>query len=143
MKRFAILSLFLILGCAPRESLPEVGDAFSVPPGADHLMIGSSQLSPYRKVRVGGIAYDVAVNREGKVAYVGTDDPKFTTPEGLPVGATLADVLAAGAAQPRSEPGWAYHTELPSGWSAGFVVGPEMTGGPLQPSSKVVWFFKR
>ena len=106
-------------------------------------MEASAQLSPYREVRVGGVLYRVAVDKEARVSYVETFDRAFRTPEGLAVGSTLEDVLATGAEPPWGEPGWAYHTKLPSGWSAAFVAGRERTDGPLEPASRVVWFFRR
>jgi len=160
MKRLGALLLTLTLGCAgapdapvgtlgagaagePMEKVPALGDLYPIPQSSNHLMTASAQLWPYREVRIEGVAYDIASNREGRVAYIGTSDPAFKTPEGLSVGSTLEEARATGAKPPWPEPGWAYHTELPSGWSAAFTVGPEMTGGPLEPGAKVVFFFRR
>ena len=127
-------------------SLPNLGDTFQIP--NDHppmiVMIGSSQLSYHQQIIVSSISYGVAVDDQcGKVIYISTGDTKFKTPEGLSVNSTLNQVVATGAKTPWPEPGWAYHTELPSGWSAAFFVGSYATGEPLQPTSKVSWFFKR
>ena len=143
MKHFLALAA-LLLGCAQPVTVPEVGDTFPISRGAVEMMTASADAWPYQQITVSGLSYGVAVNKQsGKVAYVDIRDPKFKTPEGLSVGSTLEQVLATGAKAPWGEPGWAYHTQLPSGWSAAFVVGRGMADGPLQPTSKVSWFFKR
>jgi len=145
VRSLGILLVSLALGCAGArlETLPSLGDRFPLPKSAHYLMTASAQLWPYKTVRIEGIGYDIASDRKGHVAYIGTSDKAFKTPEGLSVESTLTQVLATGAEAPWPEPGWAYHTKLPSGWSAAFVVGPEMTGGPLRPDSKVAFFFQR
>jgi len=142
--RLPIMILALLLACSGPTTVPELGDSYPIPNRSFEMMIASAQAWPYEEVLISGIKYGVAVNKTtGKVAYVSTQDSKFKTPEGLSVGATLEQVLATGAEKPWGEPGWAYHAKLPSGWSAAFIVGRGMTDGPLQPTSKVSWFFKR
>lgn len=114
-----------------------------LPSGSDLLLAASAQMWPFREMSIGGVTYRVAVNGKHLVAYLATSDPNFRSPEGLSVGSTLEQVLATGAQAPGAEPGWAYHTKLPSGWSAAFISGPGLTVAPLQADAKVSWFFKR
>jgi hypothetical protein len=155
MKRIGILLLCCTLGCTahPRfppvvqvtlDRLPALDDSFPIPESERYsTMTGSSQTYPYREVWVDGVLYTVASNREGHVAFIATSDPKFRTPEGLSLQSSLEDVTAAGAKPPWAEPGWAYHTKLPSGWEAAFTCGCEMTGCPLKTGQKVDFFFQR
>ena len=153
MKRIGILLLFLTLGCAtaPRfpatvrvtlEQLPALGDPFPIPEGSNRLMVASAQTWPYQEARVQGILYDVASDTEGRVAYIGTSDPAFKTPEGLSIRSTLAEVMATGAEPPWREPGWADHTKLSSGWNAAFIRGFDRDGR-LKPQATVAFFFQR
>jgi len=95
------------------------------------------------EAKIAGVAYSVAVDDDNRLIFISTDDPRFQTPEGLSVDSTLEQVLATGARQPIAEKGWAFHTRLPSGWSAAFVSGPGKTDLEPRPTSKVAWFFKR
>ena len=143
MNRALVLSILLALGCSSPSSVPELGDRLVLPSGSDLLLVASSQTWPHKEFKVSGITYDIASDDKNLVAYVSTQDPSFRTPEGLGVGSTLEQTLATGAKSPWAEPGWAFHTRLPSGWSAAFVSGRGMTDSPLQPNSKISWFFKR
>jgi len=139
------LSLFLIgaVGCTQLSTVPKPGDKYTLPKKSSLLMVGPDNVLPYGTSKVGQVSFDIAINQEDIVIYVGTSDPKFRTPEGLSINSTLEEVRAAGATQPEVEAGWAYHTKLPSGWYVAFVVGSGRTDGPPQPQSRVSWFFKR
>ena len=69
-------------------------------------------------------------------SYVATDDPDFSTPEGVRVKHSFASLLASGAV-PAKEPGWGCHVTLGSGWHAATGI------GQLQCGSQVLWLFKR
>jgi len=133
------------LNAAPQASdrVPEIGEPHALPRSSFQMMVASAQTWPYETIEVSGVTYGIAINTNTlKIAYVDTRDPKFKT-LGLTVGSTLQEVLATGAEKPWAEPGWAYHTKLRSGWSAAFVEGTSMTNLPLQPTSKIAFFFKR
>ena len=151
MSSFIVFAL-LLLGSAQYEAIPvaappvsiaaipQIGDPYRLPQGRILMTVASAQAWPYETVEVLGVTYGIGVNTNTlKVAYIDTNDPKFKTSEGLAVGSTLSQVLATGAERPRAELGWAFHTQLRSGWSAAFVI----TDDPLEPTSKVAFFFKR
>ena len=143
MNRPLVLPTLLFFGCSSPSVVPGLGAHLTLPSGSNYLLVSSAQLWPHQEMEFSGIKYDIATNDKSQVAYISTSDPNFHTPEGLFVGSTLEQVLTAGAKTPWREPGWAYHTPLPSGWSAAFVSGRGMTDSPLLPTSKVAWFFKR
>jgi hypothetical protein len=60
-----------------------------------------------------------------KVAYVKTSDSHFITPEGLKVGSSLDEVRRAGGSAVVAEAGWAFFSDLPSGWRAMFSGLPD------------------
>lgn len=125
---------------------PRLGEAISGYPKWKRVMLmtsGASSRKAY-EVRYGGIHYTVGTERDSDVVkWVSTSDPAFRTAEGLAAGDTLAKVLAIAGKEVSREPGWGFHVELPSDWSAAFVQGPSMTDGELQPSAKICFFFKR
>jgi len=155
MKSFSfqlvLVALALALPCASaREASPTVvaiepqlGAAFAMPHPSHLEMIASAQMSPATQIRYAGVIYTVAVSRAGRIVYVATSDPAFKTPEGFTITSQLSQLLSTGISQPLREPGWAYHTSLPSGWHAAFTSGQSYTGSPLRPDSRVQWFFKR
>jgi len=122
---------------------PQLGAAFNVADSTRHEMISAGQISPASQVRYAGVVFTVAVNRAGRIIYVGTSDPAFKTPEGFTIATPLSQMLAHGIPQPVRESGWAYHTLLPSGWRAAFTRGAGTTESPLRPDSQARWFFKR
>ena len=106
-----------------------------------HIVAASAQTWPACMVTYAGIEYTVGVDKEGTIHYVGTSDDAFATPEGLRVGSSLAQVVAAGAWTPHHpERGWGYHTRLPSGWSAYFG---QWDAKELPSDATVEVFFKR
>lgn len=92
---------------------------------------------------VHGTNFVVAVSPDGRIRYVATTDARFITPEGIRVGSPLAAVLATGAAAPTAEPGWGFHTALPSHWSVAFTNGAGLSESPLPADAKVAWLFQR
>jgi len=143
MKNLLLLLIFASIGCTSPKTLPNLGDRFVFPQDWKILAISTGQTAPYNPILINKVKYDVAVDNGNTVIYIGTNDPKFSSPEGLSIGSTLEQVLATGAQYPKEESGWGFHTKLPSGWSVGFSVGHHMTEDALQPDSKVLWFFKR
>lgn len=145
--KFAALALLLALAaCAsggrtyvlPAE--PTIGAALPVAAGDsfDYPTHGA-QLQPAWEVAFERIHYIVTVDRDRKINYIETNDRKFKTREGLTVGNTLDDVLAAGGAPPVEEPGWGHYSVLQSGWSAILLQDTNSPSDPL----RVVSFFRR
>lgn len=92
--------------------------------------------------------FEIATDDRHCIRFLSTNDPRFVTPEGISPGSSLEDVSNAGAESPWNEPGWAAHTELPSGWSAGFkmpnvVPYDNIHFGMPTAQSRVDWVFKR
>jgi len=126
------------------EQPPVIGE--DCPCDADsgeRVLISAGQFAESCQVTVDKVAFTVARDRAGGVLYVDVSDTKFETPEGIRTGSTLADVLKAGAAMPQKEPGWAFHTRLPSGWRAAFTTGESLTEETPDKESKVRWLFRR
>jgi hypothetical protein len=105
------------------------------------IVAASAQTWPACKATYAGIEYIVGVDKKGTIHFLQTDDDAFATPEGLRVGSTVAQVVAAGAWRPQHpELGWGYHTRLPSGWSAYFG---HWDAKELPSDATVEMFFKR
>jgi len=146
----ASVSLALAIGCTCARAgqpidianEPQLGASFAISDKSNMQMIAAGQISPARLVRHAGIEYTVAVDRSSHIIYIATSDPAFKTPESFTVTSTLAQLLTSGIPQPWQEPGWAYHTALPSGWQAAFTIDLS-TESSLRPESHVDWFFKR
>jgi hypothetical protein len=106
-------------------------------------LISAGQFADSCQVTVDEVRFMVALDRDGRIVYVGVTDAEFETPEGIRVGSTLVDVLEAGAGVPQKESGWAFHTLLPSGWRAAFTTGESLTEQAPGKQSKVRWLFRR
>jgi hypothetical protein len=134
----------------PISDVPSLGDPFPCVP-TTMLVIRSAQMSPSCLVIRNRIPFEVAgdfawgrpVPPDARVVYVAVKDPAYRTTEGIRVGSSLAEVLRSGAAAPQAERGWAFHTQLKSGWRAAFLSGIELTRKPLPPDSRVAWLFRR
>jgi hypothetical protein len=126
------------------SALPQIGSHFQPAGRPVHFeMTSSASLEPAYAVTLNGVDFVVAVSRDDVVRYIATVDRRFSTPDGIHVGSSLCSVLAAGAASPLSEPGWGFHTLLPSRWSVGFTNGTGLSETPLPSDAKVVWIFQR
>jgi len=106
-------------------------------------MTSSGSLDPAYWAMLNGTNFVVAVSQDNLVRYLATTDARFSTPEGIHVGSSLSSVLAAGAAPLMAEPGWGFHTLLPSRWSVAFTNGVGFSDPPLPEDAKVVWIFQR
>jgi hypothetical protein len=105
------------------------------------IVAASAQTWPACMVTYAGIEYIVGVDKKGTIHYLQTSDDAFATPEGLRIGSSVAQVVAAaGAWKPGPELGWGYHTELPSGWSVYFG---HWDAKELPSDTTVEMFFKR
>jgi hypothetical protein len=107
------------------------------------MMIASSQFSVAYIVEDGGHRYTITVDSSRMINYISPDDKSFVTPEGVKAGDTYERVRKLSTRPLRTEEGWAYFIELPSGWNAAFIQGKTMTEGKLSPKARVKWLFKR
>ena len=155
MRIHAAVALTVLLGChtsTPADfpqwqhvqvaSYPALGTL--LPACKDsRIQIAAASAQTWRACMVtyAGIEYTVGVDKEGTIHFLDTSDPGFATPEGLRVGNSLAQVVAAGAWKPvHPEIGWGYHTKLPSGWSVYFG---HWDAKELPSDATVEMFFKR
>ena len=106
-------------------------------------VIASAQMDKVFNVRYRGTIFTVGYDERRLITYIATVDPHFSTGEGIRVGSSISQVRATGAEAPWPELGWAFHTELGSGWSAAFIQGRSNTEGPLGNAVVVRWLFKR
>jgi hypothetical protein len=142
----AILIALVICSCssASGHQPHEIGE--ECPCDADSgemVLISAGRFAESCQVTVQEVPFTVARDRAGRIVYVDVADTRFETADGIRVGSTLADVLKAGAAVPQKEPGWAFHTLLPSGWRAAFTTGESLTDETPDGDSKVRWLFRR
>jgi hypothetical protein len=61
------------------------------------ITAASAQTWPACKATYEGFEYIVGVDKKGTIHFLQTDDDAFATPEGIRVGSSLAQVVAAGA----------------------------------------------
>lgn len=139
MKRFSI-ALALLAGCAATTgggvqlaAEPTLGAALPMQEASSAVVVGGAQQSwsAYRVV-FRDVEYVAGVDAARRIRFIETTDANFRTREGLRVGATLQDVLAAGGRMPVYEAGWGRWSLLQSGWCA-FFAAPSATdhlGGP-------------
>jgi len=122
------LPLVLVTACSgTRSSAPPVlgGELpCELEDGTRHG-VSSAQTARGCEVLADGVRFFVASVDGRKVAYVKTSDSHFITPEGLKVGSSLEDVRGAGGSAVVAEAGWAFFSELPSGWRAMFAGLPD------------------
>jgi len=107
------------------------------------LMISASQLQTFYVSKYNNIEYDIAVDDQNIIIYIGTQDSNFVTEDKLRVGDPLALALENAISELMLESGWAYYVELKSGWKAMFTTGPHMTDSIPKPDSPIRLFFKR
>ncbi|HKS22480.1 MAG TPA: hypothetical protein VJZ76_06770 [Thermoanaerobaculia bacterium] len=102
---------------------------------------GAEQTFPAYRVVFHDVEYVAGVDAMHRIRFIETTDAHFRTREGLRVGATLDDVLAAGGRPPVYEAGWGRWSLLQSGWCAFFAApsASDPIGGPPQ----VLSYFRR
>ncbi len=128
----------------PVSALPDLGSSFPPALASPHLaMTGPSQLSPSRLVHFRGSVFTVAVSADGRVTYIGTSTPSFSTPEGVSVGTLYSTVRTLAAAEVICELGWGCYSRLPSGWHAAFPSTDTVPGQTPPGNAAVRWLFKR
>lgn len=148
MKRL-IAALALLAACTTAERTyqlsaePTLGAVLAVAgtPSSDVVTGGAEQSWLAYRVAFRGIEYTAGVDAARRIRYIETNDASFRTREGLQVGATLGDVLAAGGREPVYEAGWGRYSLLQSGWCAFFAApsaADQVSGTP-----RVLSYFRR
>jgi hypothetical protein len=126
---------------APRATLvfdkePQLGAIVPLRNAPSQLWLTApSQMSPSYVVSFNGIRYVIALDALDRIRYIETTDDAFRTRDGLRVGASEADVLAAAGQAAVEEPGFGRYSHLQSGWNAHYGVGDD--------AQTVISFFKR
>ncbi len=147
MKHLTI-ALVLFAACATTDRSylisyePTIGAALPIAdaPTSGFVVGGAQQSWPAYRVTFKDIEYVAGLDSLRRIRYIETTDPHFRTREGLRVGATLGDVLAAGGREPVYEIGWGRYSLLQSGWCAFFAAPSTSSDGgvPL-----VLSYFRR
>ena len=101
--------------------------------------LGAQKRRAYRVV-FHDVEYTAGIDPSRRIRFIETNDSRFQTREGLRVGATLGDVLAAGGRSPVYEAGWGRWSLLQSGWCA-FFAAPSVTDALGAP--RVLSYFRR
>jgi hypothetical protein len=142
-----LVTLAFFAACATTDPLPQLsaeptlGAVLPAAGAASAPLVGGAQQSwtGYRVV-FHDVEYVAGVDMARRIRYIETTDPRFRTREGLRVGATLGDVLAAGGREPVYEAGWGRWSLLESGWCA-FFAAPSAVD-PAGPP-RVLSYFRR
>jgi hypothetical protein len=110
-------------------------------PSSSFVVGGAAQTFPAYRVVFRDVEYVAGVDAMHRIRFIETTDANFRTREGLRIGATLDDVLAAGGRPPVYEAGWGRWSLLQSGWCAFFAApsASDPIGGPPQ----VLSYFRR
>jgi hypothetical protein len=147
MRRF-LIALALLAACAtidPAIQLsaePTLGALLPAAGAASSAFVvgGAQQNWTAYRVAFRGVEYVAGVDPARRIRYIETNDASFRTREGLRVGATLGDVLAAGGREPVYEAGWGRWSLLQSGWCA-FFAAPSASDPDGAP--RVLSYFRR
>lgn len=147
MKRL-LVALTLLTACTTTDTTyrlsaePTLGAVLPTEnaPSSGFVVSGAEQTFPAYRVVFHDVEYVAGVDAMRRIRFIETTDAGFRTREGLRVGATLDDVLAAGGRPPVYEAGWGRWSLLQSGWCA-FFAAPSASDvlGPPQ----VLSYFRR
>jgi len=145
--KHSLLALALIFACTTADRTyqlsaePTLGALLPVTEAASGFIVGGAEQSwPAYRVVFHDVAYTAGVDPMRRIRFIETTDPRFQTREGLRVGATLGDVLAAGGRAPVYEAGWGRWSLLQSGWCA-FFAAPSATDSVSAP--RVLSYFRK
>ena len=101
---FALVLVFLVPGCAsgrgaasfvpsPGAELPVDAEAGGELPVSDFPDLAG--LHPFELVR-GDVTFTIGADEDGRVRYIATSNPDFTTPDGIGTATGVADLLRRG-----------------------------------------------
>jgi hypothetical protein len=117
-------------------ALPKIGTELQAPNGAKALSFDGGTVHVYH-IDVDGVKYFVDVQRNNNVVTnISTRDSKFSTPEGIRVGDTGAELKALGAKVFFGDNDTCY-VRLPSGWLCTFEIKDGVSCDDLLPESRV------
>ena len=147
MKR-VFLALALLAACTTTDRTyqlsaePTLGALLTVAdaPSSGFVVGGAQQSWPAYRVVFHGVEYTAGVDALRRIRFIETTDARFQTREGLRVGATLGDVLAAGGREPVYEAGWGRWSLLQSGWCAFFAAPSAMD---VSGTPRVLSYFRK
>lgn len=147
MKRI-VIALALFAACTTTDRTyqlsaePTLGALLPVPDAQPSgFVIGGAQQSwSACRVVFHDVEYTAGVDPSRRIHFIETTAANFRTREGLRVGATLGDVLAAGGRDPVYEAGWGRWSLLQSGWCA-FFAAPSAADALGAP--RVLSYFRR
>lgn len=147
MKR-VLLALALLAACTTTDRTyqlsaePTLGALLPVAdaPSSGFVVGGAQQSWPAYRVAFRGVEYTAGVDPMRRIRFIETTDARFQTREGLRVGATLGEVLAAGGREPVYETGWGRWSLLQSGWCAFFAAPSAMD---VSGTPRVLSYFRK
>ena len=148
MKHLLTLSVVCSMAWAQSAEPPGLGSRFpiSLRDGYVPAFAGGVRC-PYVTRTYGGITFKLAVDPDEILVFISTQDPGFRTPDGLRVGATQDEALAAGGGAIIREAGFPPFSHLPSGWYALYPERPLNCFGFSLPNASETWritdFFRR
>lgn len=102
------------------------------------LLIKVSQLSKKYAVILDNICYEISLDDNKNVQFIGTSDSSFKTSDNLSIGMEFKEINNAKINSIKTERGWAKYIFLESGWNAAFDFKANIT-----PTSKILFFFRR
>jgi hypothetical protein len=142
-----IVTIALLAACTTTDQTvrlnaePTLGA--TLPPSAassGFVVGGAEQTLPAFRVVFHDVEYVAGVDAMHRIRFIETTDAHFRTREGLRVGATLDEVLAAGGRPAVYEAGWGRWSLLQSGWCA-FFAAPSASDAVGPP--QVLSYFRR
>lgn len=104
----------------------------------EFLLIKAGQLSKKYEVISDKIHYEISLDDNKNIQYIGTSDSGFKTSDNLSIGMEFKEITHAKIDNLKIEKGWAKSMSLESGWNAAFDFKAAIT-----PTSKILFFFKR
>jgi hypothetical protein len=117
-------------------ALPTIGTVLQAPKGAISLSFNGGAVRVYH-FDVNGVKYFVGVQTDNNiVTNISTRDSKFSTPEGIRIGATWSKIKASGGKVFFDENDICY-LRLPSGWLCTFNINDGGSCDDLAPESRV------
>ena len=128
-------------------NLLKIGDTLNLaelPESRNAIVTGSGGLINYYLTKIANIEFDLGINNQGIVQYIGTNDENFITQENLKIGDSYSKIKSINSSEPLYEPGFAFFVKLNSGWKASLKVenfDEEFDKSDL--NREIVFFFRK